>query len=1202
MPDRAPPDDAERQRITAELDATLFVEAGAGSGKTWSLVERIHALVVVAGVPMREIAAITFTDKAAAELRDRVRRRFEDSAAGPDPAAGERARDALLELDGAAVCTLHAFAQRLLTDHPLAAGLPPRVEVADEVASQLAFDERWAAFVDVLLDDERLLAEPDDEEALALLLDEVRRLEVLRDVALAFDQSWDLVAEQVAGRAAPPVPRLQLGGLLPELIDLAGLAEQALGEDTLTRILDRLADQARALANAATTRDQLRVLDAISRTNAGGKGNKPNWARSAYGNDLDPLRRRVNDLAARCAELRLEAVEACLRRVAIRLGDATVAAAELRRADGRLAFHDLLVLARELLRDPERGPAARDALHRRYTRLLLDEFQDTDPIQVEIATLLTAPPSVPAGPWASLTPEPGRLFLVGDPKQSIYRFRRADIATFLAAREAFTDRPVALTANFRTAAPVVAWVNALFAQLIIYEPGAQPEFQHLEAVRSEALAGPAVLLVGEEHAGKVYASELRAFEVADVVDAVRAAVGAWEVVDAHTGELRVAVHGDVAILIPSRTVLDALEDELDEANVPYRTESSSLAYASREVRSLLLALKAVDDPSDELALVSTLRSALFGCSDPELFRWVNGRGGRWSVLPGELPAPEGPDDPVHAGVAYLQALAAGRHWATPAELLDQLIRDRRALEVAGHGRRARDVWRRLRYLVDQARVWREAGGGTLRDYLSWAYRQATDSVRVTEAVLPETDHDAVRIMTVHAAKGLEFPIVMVAGLTTQPQGARRGVDVIWSPSGPQFRLATNIVTKDYEVARALDDQLDDHERRRLLYVACTRARDHLVVSVHRKTRASGRRTLAELVAGCGLGLGLPGVVEPEAWAARSTSAPSAPEPHGSDGGHEAPPVDLTRWRADHDALLAGAGRARTIAATSLGGHDSHDPHAGDDPGLAKGPVDLDAPPWHKGRYGTAIGRAVHAVLQTVDLATGDGLEAASAAQAAAEGVLGREGTIAALARSALRSRVVHEALAVEHWREVFVATPVGDTLLEGYVDLLFRDDDGLVVVDYKTDQPRDDADLADRAVRYRLQLAAYALAVERVTGEAVSPGGPGVLLPDGWSVRSGAGGSGSRGGEGRRGATARRSVRRNAPTPARLNSTSTVRMPSAISVGSRNDQAISHDLPLKPEKMLVSTSVPFGFFVYTWSRWLHGSSFSTPRGGRTFDW
>jgi ATP-dependent exoDNAse (exonuclease V) beta subunit len=186
-------------------------------------------------------------------------------------------------------------------------------------------------------------------------------------------------------------------------------------------------------------------------------------------------------------------------------------------------------------------------------------------------------------------------------------------------------------------------------------------------------------------------------------------------------------------------------------------------------------------------------------------------------------------------------------------------------------------------------------------------------------------------------------------------------------------------------------------------------------------------------------------------------------------------------------MLARAGRPRTAAATSFAAHLDPEPRALDDPGLAKRGVDLDQPPWQKGRYGTAIGRAVHAVLQTVDLVTGDGLEAAAAAQAAAEGVIGREPTITALAQSALATTTVAEAArSAGCWREVFVAQPFGETILEGYLDLLYRTPEGLVVVDYKTDQV-DGADaLADRAARYRLQLAAYALAVQRVTGERVA--------------------------------------------------------------------------------------------------------------------
>ena len=156
-----------------------------------------------------------------------------------------------------------------------------------------------------------------------------------------------------------------------------------------------------------------------------------------------------------------------------------------------------------------------------------------------------------------------------------------------------------------------------------------------------------------------------------------------------------------------------------------------------------------------------------------------------------------------------------------------------------------------------------------------------------------------------------------------------------------------------------------------------------------------------------------------------------------------------------------------------------------EPGLAKRPVDLDLPAWRKGRYGTAVGRAVHAVLQVVDLETGDGIDALAGAQAAAEGIEGEEARIAALARSALAAPCVREAVASEHWREVYVGVPVGGTVLEGYIDLLYRRPDGLVVVDHKTDRVETDEALAGKLAAYRLQLAAYALAIERATGERV---------------------------------------------------------------------------------------------------------------------
>jgi ATP-dependent exoDNAse (exonuclease V) beta subunit len=273
------------------------------------------------------------------------------------------------------------------------------------------------------------------------------------------------------------------------------------------------------------------------------------------------------------------------------------------------------------------------------------------------------------------------------------------------------------------------------------------------------------------------------------------------------------------------------------------------------------------------------------------------------------------------------------------------------------------------------------------------------------------------------------------------------------------------------------------ERIRLLYVACTRARDHLVVSLHRRERSrpassASRLTNAELLA--------------ETLADDLEHLPDATPAHGDEvmiarTANEPAPVVLgfDEWQRQRNTAIADSGIPRTIAATAL--TDEGRPDADDDPGLHKRPGDLDLPPWRKGRYGTAIGRAVHGVLQVVDLATGAGLDDAVAAQAAAEGVIGHEDHIRALARAALAAPSIKEAAASPHWREVHVAVPVGpgDRTLEGYVDLLYRSPRGLVIVDYKTGPAGAGDDLDTLVDGYRLQGASYALAVAQATGEPV---------------------------------------------------------------------------------------------------------------------
>ena len=1077
-------DAAARRLIATGLDRTLFVEAGAGSGKTHSLVARVVATVLDGGVPLRHIAAVTFTEKAAAELRDRLRVAFERDGS---PAAQE----ALDELDSAAIGTLHSFARRILTEHPIEAGLPPLLEVLDEVASGVAFDERYVNLRTAMLDDPALTP------ALLLALSAGMRLDDLRSLALTFTDNWDLIPARVLATAPPALPTVDI---TPLLETARWLAEQRgrcrADDDKLLPNVEAVADWAARLAAAADDPARVALLRGLPE---GGwnLGRRENW--EAPVTEVRAAGRRlVRDARA----LRTQVLDAALRTLARRIGASTLADAQARREEGRLEFHDLLVLTRDLLRHPVHGASVRAALQQRYRRLLLDEFQDTDPIQIELAVRIAGGAAADAPQWTDVVVPPASLFVVGDPKQSIYRFRRADIGTYLTAQQHLGEQ-VLLDTNFRTGSSIVDWINHTFGRLILPEPGSQPQFHPLRAVRPDAPVGPAVVRLGTRpHSATTNAGALREHEAADVVAAVRTALAQRWQVEAEPGpdgqrRWRDITLPDIAILLPARTALPQLEAALDEAGIRYHSEASSLVYRTAEVRELLAAARAVDDPSDQLSLVTALRSRLFGCGDDDLWTWRSA-GGSWHILrqaPESIPA----DHPVAQAIAWLRRLHYDSAWLSPSEVLGRIVEGRRMLETAVADRHARDIWRRLRFVVDQARAWSEVEHGGLRSYLSWVTRQSSDNARVAEAVLPETDTRALRIMTIHAAKGMEFPMVIVAGMTSQPFARRGGVDVLWPPTGGyELRLRRDFATASYDVAAPIDEQMDDHERIRLLYVACTRARDHLVVSTHRREpagpawrRAETRLTSAELLAqGCA---DAPGMVELTPVPDLSLAQP-APE--------VAPPPDYPQWSASAAALRARTARPSAVSASQFEGSaesataDSARIRAAAtdvlgepvDPGLAKDARDLELPPWNKGRYGTAIGRAVHGVLQTVDLRTGDGLDGAVAAQALAEGVGEFADVVARLARSALAADLIRRAATRRHWRETYVGTTLpsadGDHVVEGVVDLLYRDDDGLVLVDYKTDAVPVQA-IPSRVDYYRPQMAVYALALQAAVGEPV---------------------------------------------------------------------------------------------------------------------
>jgi ATP-dependent exoDNAse (exonuclease V) beta subunit len=1089
------PDADARRAIAEDLADTLFVEAGAGSGKTKSLVDRVCALVTVKGVPMGEIAAVTFTEKAAAELRDRIRRELGQRALTAEAPARSRAAAALDDLDGAAVSTLHAFAQRILSEHPIEAHLPPRVEVLDDIRSQLAFEERWVRFVDRLLDDPAL------ERPLLLLVNANLGLTHLRTLAIACNANWDLVAERMHEEPDPPPVADAIAPVLEALVELRACDAQCLDPDD--KLLGFVADHGEwhdRVLDAPDELEQLRLL-------AGGTpkinlrfGKAGSWPAHCT---ADHVRSRLKQLRD---ELVPEAVRvvglSAARRLVWEIAQFTLTEAEARRTDGRLEFHDLLVLSRAMLRDPEHGVDVRRRLRERYTHLLLDEFQDTDPIQCDVAALLASgDPDAATSPWDAIAPDAGRLFVVGDPKQSIYRFRRADIGAFLRARDAFGARAVQLTRNFRSSTPVIEFVNDVFGQLIQAESGSQPEYVSLSAGREAPPVGPAVVLLGPEPHdlpnGAGAADRLRLLEAADVAAVITTALREGWSVARRTADGAVSWEacalGDICVLLPARTSLPQLEDALEDAGIPYRAETSSLVYGTREIRDLLVVLQAVDDPTDELALVSALRSAVFGCGDDDLADFTLVHHGYWNhqaPLPASLPA----GHPVGDAMRALADWHESRTWLTASELLDRIVRERRVLELGfAHGR-PRDLWRRVRFVVEQARAFADADGGGLRDFLHWAELQGSEGSRVVETVLPETDDDAVRILTIHGAKGLEFPITIVSGMTTKALPPRNGVQLIFPHDTTDYalRLSSKLATEEFVRYQPIDEQMDFHEKLRLLYVSATRAQDHLVLSVHRPVGEVDpdhpeKWTHAQLL--------WDAAQEADGWAPFARGAVAAAT--ASERVPITPPPAWAEWRRELDAALAAASRPRVRAATAIAKEAAEvaaaarAAHAASDPGLDKDARDLELPPWNKGRYGTAVGRAVHAVLQTVDLATGEGIDATSAAQAAAEGVIGHEDVIAARARAALGTEVVRLALANRFRREMYVAAPVEvgaaePVLVEGYVDLVVDTPDGLVVVDYKTDAWRDERDLDDKLARYRLQGATYALALAAATGRPVT--------------------------------------------------------------------------------------------------------------------
>jgi ATP-dependent exoDNAse (exonuclease V) beta subunit len=527
----------------------------------------------------------------------------------------------------------------------------------------------------------------------------------------------------------------------------------------------------------------------------------------------------------------------------------------------------------------------------------------------------------------------------------------------------------------------------------------------------------------------------------------------------------------MAILMPTRTTLQPIERALEAAGIPYRVESRSLVYETQEVRDLLSILCAVDDATDQVALIAALRAPAFGCTDDELLEYRQ-ENGAWDF---RVPIPESlpPSHPVSAAMTALKALHEARWWRSISETVEAVIRERHMFELAFAFRRPRERWQRLRFVLDQARAFEEAGGRTLRQFVEWAERQTEEGTRIVETAVPEADDDAVRIMTVHAAKGLEFPVVLMCGLNLQ-QASERKEAVLWHEDGQLEVCIGDFKTKRYDECSQREREMERHEKIRLLYVAATRAKDHLVLSLHHKDgEKEGEASHAAMLYGLVM-------ARRDLWTAARLPATQGSLPLPAASSFDDSAERRTTWLAKRAAEIEANRRRPARSATEIARADARDP------GMEKEPPIEEVPPWKRGRAGTALGRAVHAVLQSIDLATGADIDAAASAQAAAEGIADREGEVARMVRSALAAPSVRAAVASgRYWRELYASGAVDGVTIEGFIDLLYESPEGLVVVDYKTDVMAEGAGADQGAERYRLQGAAYVLALEQALGRPV---------------------------------------------------------------------------------------------------------------------
>ncbi|MCA6104858.1 UvrD-helicase domain-containing protein [Bradyrhizobium australafricanum] len=848
------PDLEARLTALTAVDRTLLVEAGAGSGKTSVMAGRV-AVLFARGVAPKHIAAITFTEFAASELRLRIEKFTTALSMGEVPRdlaqvfpngvpEAEKANlyRACQSFDQLTCSTIHGFAQALIKPYPAEAGIDPGANIVDPTEADLAFKERYDAWLK-----ERLSGDAGDGLiAQITLASEAAGLTLVENVAQFLRQNRDANCTRIAWSSKAMADFAQ--AVQQFEADLCGYAYREEQTAAACRAMRALADLLGCYGLAESVPSNAALIAALDFerdescfTQAGGRRalqTKTKWQDAA----AKAGQSKANGTAAFDAILpRYKAchdgLEALLGAIAgellSRLCDEMRSLLEewrhYKRAAALLDFDDLLYTARDLLRD---HGEVRRALSQRFRYVMVDEFQDTDPLQTEILWLICGDDF--DGSDALACPlRPGSLFMVGDPKQAIYRFRGADVSAYIAARSAVdAGSQIKITASFRSVEPIVDFVNARFEQPL--SAAGQPGFSKLSPIHSAIGEKPGVCALDVVVEGeKPKAAAIRDAEAIAVADLCDRLVGNLQVRDQQTGETRPCRFGDIGLLAPVGTELWRFEEALEDLAIPVSTQAGKGFFRRQEIQDLIGLTRTLADPRDTLAFGSLLRGPLVGLTETELLDISE-------ALPSDpdrqgLPMLTIRTDPESVGHALardvlikLSSLRKRARTTIPYALLADAIA---AFHVRAQIRQrfkagAERAVANVDLFLDMARAYDVRG---LWAFASDMRANWEEAVRQVEG-RPDAEQEAVSLITVHAAKGLEWPVVIPINMTSTPN-AETGL--VQDRSKNLFSTPIlGICPADHADIEARADEEQRRERVRLWYVAATRARDLLILPRH----------------------------------------------------------------------------------------------------------------------------------------------------------------------------------------------------------------------------------------------------------------------------------------------------------------------------------------------------------------------------------